>query len=102
MRRASMIHSDIAAEQCIDALQKSTCITLQDHQLIAWVRLEVIMKDVTQLLGLSDTDSPADVADIRTQCTIKAFEDRLERWKKALSPGVMPRMCACPLDILIF
>lgn len=96
MRRASMLHSDIAAEQCIEALQKSTYVTRQDHQLIAWVKLEVIMKDVTQLLGLSDTDSPADVADIRTQCTIKAFDDRLERWKKELSPGVMHRMLCLP------
>jgi hypothetical protein len=97
MRKACMIRSENAAEQCIEALQKSTHATLQDYQLIAWVRLEIIMKDVTQLLGLSDMDTPADVADIRTQCTIKAFEDRLERWKKELSPGVMHRMCACRL-----
>lgn len=92
-----MIHSENATEQCIEALQKSTHVTLQDYQLIAWVRLEIIMKDVTQLLGLSDMDTPADVADIRTQCTIKAFEDRLERWKKESSPRVMLRMCACRL-----
>jgi hypothetical protein len=97
-----VIHSDNVAEQCIEALQKSTNVTLRDHQLIASVKLEIIMKDATQLLGLSEMDSPADMADIRTQYTIKAFEDRLECWKKELSPGVMHRMYAPQLDTLFF
>jgi len=96
-----MTQSDNATAQCVEALQQSPYVTQQDHQLIAWFRLEIIMRDVTQLLGLSDPDSPADIADIRTQCTIKAFEERLGCWKKELSPGVMHRMCACQLVLVI-
>jgi hypothetical protein len=91
LRRPSMIQSENATEQCIEALQKSSYVVAQDHQLIAWARLESIMKEVTRLLGLSGSDSPADLADVRTQCTIIAFDNRLERWKKELSPGVIHR-----------
>ena len=94
LRKANVIPLDNGMTQCIEALQKSAYVTKQDQQLIAWFKLEIIMRDVTQLLGLSDRDTPADIADIRTQCTIKAFEERLGCWKKELSPGIMHRMCA--------
>ena len=93
LRRSSMIQSDNLMKQCIEALENSTYITSRDRQLIAWVKLECIMKEVTQLLGLAELDAPANVADVRTQCTIKAFEKRLESWEKELSPGDMYRMC---------
>jgi hypothetical protein len=87
-----MVQSESATEQCIETLQKSSYVTPRDHQLIAWVRLEIIMKEVTRLLGLSEMDLPADMADVRTQSTIKFFEVRLENWKKELPPGVIYRM----------
>lgn len=88
-----MIQSENAPEQSIEALEKSCYATRRDHRLIAWVRLEIIMKEVTRFLGLSDSDSsPADVADLRTQSTIKALERCLESWKEGLSPGVMHRV----------
>lgn len=90
-----MIHSEGGAERCMEALQKSSYATPRDHQLIAWAKLEIIMKDVARSLGLSDQDTPADVTDIRAQCTVKALEDRLERWKRELSPADMQRMFAC-------
>jgi hypothetical protein len=93
-----MIQSDSAAEECIVALQKSSYVTPQDRQLIALARLELIMKDVTRLLGLSGLGSPADVADVRTQHMVKVFEDRFESWEKELSPELMCRMYTCYLE----
>jgi hypothetical protein len=87
-----MVQSESVPEKCIETLQKSSYVTPRDHQLIAWVRLEIIMKEVTRLLGLSDMDSPANMADVRTQSTIKFFEVHLENWKKELSPKVIYRM----------
>ena len=80
-------------EDCIEALKNSSYATPRDRQLIAWLELECIMKEVTQLLGLTPPDTPADVTDVRTQSTIKAFETRLGKWEKELPPGVMNRMC---------
>jgi hypothetical protein len=92
LRRPNLMQSDHAAEQCTDALEKSPYATLKDHQLIAWVKLESIMKDATQLLGLSEPGAAADISDPRTQSTIEVFQKRLERWEKELRPGVMYRM----------
>jgi hypothetical protein len=86
------MQSDHAAEQCIEALEKSPYATLKDHQLIAWVRLESIMKDATQLLGLNESGAAADISDLRTQRTIEVCQKRLERWEKELRPGIMHRM----------
>jgi len=86
------MQSDHAAEQCIEALEKSPYATLRDHQLIAWAKLESIMKDATQLLGLSEPGAAADISDPRTQRTIEVFQKRLERWETELRPGVMYRM----------
>ena len=91
------MQSDRAAEQCTEALEKSPYATLKDHQLIAWVKLESIMKDVTQLLGLSESGAAADISDPRTQRTIDVFQKRLERWEKELRPGVMYRTYLGPL-----
>ena len=84
---------DVVTEGCIEALEKSSCVMPRDRQLIAWLGLECIMKEVTQLLGLTQPDTPADVTDVRTQSTIKAFETRLGKWEKEIPPGVMNRMC---------
>jgi hypothetical protein len=86
------MQADHAAEQCIEALEKSPYATLKDHQLIAWAKLESIMKEVAQLLGLNESGAVADISDLRTQHTIEVFQNRLERWEKELSPGIMYRM----------
>jgi hypothetical protein len=92
LRRPSLTQSDHVAEQCIEALEKSPYATLKDHQLIAWAKLESIMKDVPQLLGLNEPGAAADISDLRTQGTIEIFQKRLERWEKELCPGIMFRM----------
>jgi hypothetical protein len=92
LRRPSLTQSDHAAEQCIEALEKSPYATLKDHQLIAWAKLESIMKDVAQLLGLNESGTVADISDLLAQRTIEVFQKRLERWEKELCPGIMFRM----------
>jgi hypothetical protein len=92
LRRPNLMQSDHEAEQCIEALETSPYATLKDHQLIAWVKLEFIMKDAARLLGLSEPSTAADIWDLRTQHTMDVCQKRLERWEKELRPGIMYRM----------
>lgn len=92
MRRPSMLPFDSTINECAEALEASPNAMPRDRELIAWFKLECLMEEATNLLGLVDRGATFDLADVRNQRLIKLFEQRLSEWKKALFPGDLSRM----------
>ncbi len=90
MRRPSMLPADTGVEQCIEALAASPNSIFQDHQLIAWFRLECLM-EATNLLGHVERGTKPEFADDSTQRTVKLLDSRLSEWRASLSPGLLIR-----------
>lgn len=77
--------------ESIDTLQNHPDAAPTDKRLIAWVMLQRIMEASSSSLALDDTSADVNLADPRTQLTLKAFERQLEEWKRSIPPGVMSR-----------
>ena len=90
MRRPTMQPADTEVEQCIKALESSPNAVLQDHQLIAWFRLECLM-EAASLLGRVERGTKPDFADLRIQRTVRLLDRRLSEWRTGLAPGLLIR-----------
>lgn len=80
MRRPPMLQFNNWMSDCLSRLEKSPSDL--DRRLAAWVRLQRIADEVSTSFGFDDPSMSISLTESRMHVIVKAFERRMEEWKK--------------------
>lgn len=72
---------------CLNRLEKSSSDL--DRRLAAWVRLQRIADEASTSFGFDDPSTSIDLTESRLHVIVRAFERRMDDWKKETSPELV-------------
>ena len=84
LRRPNLIRWNNYMDECIEVLETSDAALPSDRRLCQHVRLQQINEDIGQQFSMDDPSAAVSLLDHRVQYAIKAFENRLQDWNKAV------------------
>jgi hypothetical protein len=87
MRRPPMLQFNNWMSDCLSRLEKSP--SGLDRRLAAWVRLQRIADEASTSFGFDDPSTSISLMESRMHVIVKAFERRLEDWKKETAPELI-------------
>ncbi len=73
--------------ECVENLERHSSL-LSDKRLVAWIHTQRIADEYGASFAFDDPNSKISLSDPRIQLTLKAFEKRMEEWKKSVDKEV--------------
>lgn len=99
-RRPNLLSWNPWMSRCTLHLQRSPHI--RDKQMAVWFELQRLVDEVMTSFGLEDTSVANPLSDMRILTILRWFDDRMQSWKKDISPemlhGRAPFPCAQIID----
>lgn len=87
MRRPPMLQFNDWMAECLNLLEKSP-LNLE-RRFAAWIKLQRIADDALTSYGFDDPSTNISLTESRMQVVVKAFERRMDDWKREISPDLL-------------
>lgn len=93
MRRPNILLYNSWMEESLSLLNKSPILT--DRRVVAWLKLQRIADEAMTAFGFDDASTSFSLSELRMQVILRAFERRMEDWRRSIPRDVMNCKLIC-------